>query len=541
MKTTRHAATPARHGRRGRRRPGVWAAGALGAVVLVLGACTTGSGSPDVPADDGTGPAGDPLIRFYDQALEWGPCDDYATNGVEEQVLALATTAECSRLEVPSDYDEPEGDVASVAVLRVPARGEAKGSLLFNPGGPGGSGVLNGAVAGTSLSGSRLTEHFDLVGFDPRGVGATQPAVDCWDPEGDSRLDHLFEGSSGVAPVLSQDEVQGLADRCAEGSGGVEALPDLGSRTTARDMDVLRAVLGDEKLTYLGQSYGTRLGTVYAEQFPDKVRAMVLDGAFDPTLGTLERRVGAYAGFQDAFNSMAAACAQEPDCPLGTDPAQATEVFQSLVRPLREDPVPALDAQLTFDGALEGVFAGLYAPASWPRIVEGIAQVRDGRGDELLQLSYDFGARDADGRWPNTSEAGFAINCMDEQRLTPEANRELRETAFERAPFMDPGVEAAGEARDACSAWPQEPDLGIPYGQDVEGLPETLVVSYTADPTTPYESAVSLADTLGSSLLTVEGDGHTVVSGGKNTCVDDIAAAYLVDLELPDAEATCPS
>ncbi|SHJ82286.1 alpha/beta hydrolase fold [Nocardiopsis flavescens] len=509
----------------------------IGALALagVLAAC-----APAQPAQEvsGTGSPSADLDRFYGQELEWGDCAGHATTDTEAALMGLAPGIECARMEVPLDYGDPEGEQASVAVSRVPARGESMGPLLFNPGGPGGSGVVGAALTFAGLAESEITERFDVVGFDPRGVGATVPAVDCYtDEEADAGVVAL--GSQGTTVEFTEEDTRAIMERCAEGSGGVGVLPHLGTRDTARDMDVLRSVLGEEKLTYLGQSYGTRLGTLYAEQFPDRVRAMVLDGAKNPLEGTFESRVNAYAGFQAAFDELAASCAEEADCPLGTDPAQATARFQEIVRPLRDEPVPALDAELDFDGAVGGVVAGLYNTQSHPRIVEGIAEVAQGRGDTLMQLVYDFGLRGPDGRWPNSLEANHAINCMDEDRLTPEQGGELREATYEQAPFMDPGVDVSAGARDGCEHWPAEPGVGFPYAQDVEGLPATLVVSITGDPTTPHEGGIRLAETLGGALLTVEGTGHGIVGLGTNECVDRATAAYLIDLDVPDEGATC--
>lgn len=485
-----------------------------------------------------TGSPSAALDGFYEQELAWEDCTDYTTTDIEASLLGLAPDAECSRMEVPLDYEEPEGELASVAVMRVPASGESMGSLVYNPGGPGGSGVVGAALAFAGMAESEITERFDLVGFDPRGVGATLPAVDCYtDEEADAGVVPL--GSQGTTVAFTEDDTREIMERCAEGSGGVEVLRHLGTRDTARDMDVLRASLGEERLSYFGQSYGTRLGSVYAEQFPDRVRAMVLDGAMSPLEGSFDRRVNAYAGFQGAFDEMAAFCATEADCPLGTDPEQATEEFQEIVRPLRDNPVPAQGAELDFDSAVGGVIAGLYTTESWPRIIEGITEVEQGRGDALMQLIYDFSLRGPDGQWPNSIEANHAINCMDEERLTPEQGGELRAATYDQAPFMDPGVDVTEGARDGCEHWPAEPDLGFPYAEDVEGLPDTLVVSITGDPTTPHAGGVELAETLGSALLTVEGTGHGVVSLGTNECVDQAAAAYLIDLEVPEEGATC--
>ena len=314
----------------------------------------------------------------------------------------------------------------------------------------------------------------------------------------------------------------------------------MGTRTTARDMDVLRSALGEEKLTFLGQSYGTRLGAVYAEQFPQRVRAMILDGAFDPNMGTIERRLFAYGGFQRAFEAMAATCAKTANCPLGKYPKAWTSTFQSIVQPLRDKPVPALDKTLDFDTALGGVMAGLYSPDKWPTIVSGLSELRQGRGDTLLKLTYDLEGGEPDAAVNgNFTEAAFAINCMDEQRLTPQDAAQLRAKTYEVAPFMNPGGGPAAGARDGCEFWPAPPTLGIPYAQNVKGLPDTLVVSITGDPTTPHQGAIRLAESLGSALLTVEGEGHTVVSSGKNACVDAIAADYLIDLKLPAKMPTC--
>ncbi|MGV0871487.1 alpha/beta hydrolase [Mycolicibacterium sp. XJ879] len=477
------------------------------------------------------------LSRFYSQQIAWEACESYANTSIEGAVFAQAPTMECGRLEVPLDYLDPVGKTVRLAVARVSARGEAIGSLVLNPGGPGGSGLFATAATAMSLPDARLTESFDLVGFDPRGVGSTDPAIDCYTDAESDRGEFLLS-TQGTAVQWTQQDTKDILDRCAERSGGVDVLTSVGTRDAARDIDVLRAVLGDERLTFLGQSYGTRLGTVYAEQFPQNVRAMLLDGAIDPNQGTFERRVAAYAGFQRSFEQMAGFCAAQGDCPLGDDAARATGQFQQIVRPLYGNPVPALNSDLDFDEAIGGVIAGLYSETAWPRIITGITQLQQGHGDELLQLNYDFSLRDAEGRWPNFAEALYAINCMDEQRLSEEEGNTLRAKIFDVAPFMDPGVVLTG-ARDGCEQWPSEPTLGIPYASDVAGLPPTLVVSITGDPTTPHAGGIKLAEALGSALLTVEGEGHTVVMGGTNQCVNEIAADYLIDLKLPPEGAFC--
>lgn len=508
----------------------VAAAGA--AATLLLSACT-----PAAPADTAQEPETTTgLSSYYEQKLEWGSCEEFATTPAQAEILPAAP-GECARLKVPLDYENPSGTTASVAVSRVEARGESIGSLLHNPGGPGGPGLLGGLAMGVLLAESPIGEKFDIIGFDPRGVGATVPAADCYSMDGTTRGDEIFP-SLALRPALTEDDTRAVFERCSDGSGGPEALTHMGTRDTARDMDVLRAVLGDDKLNFLGQSYGTRLGAVYAEEFPERVRAMILDGAFDPTLGTIDRFVSSYAGFQGSFDALAVKCAKQSDCPLGADPTAAVDVFQSIVQPLRQNPVPAGDGDLNFDDAINAVVASFYNEAAQPKLLEGLAQVREGRGDILSELGGD-GTLDTETVEGNSIEALVSINCMDEERLSPSDIITLREKTAEVAPFMDAGEGITVGARDSCEFWPAEPTLGVPYAQDIKKLPKTLVVSHLDDPATPHSGAIALAKALGSSLLSLEGAQHTVVAGGKNPCVDKVAANYLINLELPTEMPDC--
>ncbi|WP_067657345.1 alpha/beta hydrolase [Nocardia harenae] len=494
------------------------------AIPLALGLAGCG-GEPD-------------LGRFYDQDLTFGPCTGYATTAADDQAITGNPALRCARLEVPLDHADPDGRTLSIAVLKAPARGERIGSLLLNPGGPGGPGMSMAAVGAQTLAQSPVTERFDLIGFDPRGVGASTPAVDCFT---DAEIDAGQATTSVlIGPKkLTADDTRRLVERCAEGSGGMEVLAHVGTRDAVRDMDILRAALGDEKLSFLGQSYGTRLGAVYAETFPERVRAVVLDSAIDPRLGTDERRITQYTGFQRSFEAMAAACAATPDCPLGPDPARATTVFQELTRPLLDRPVTIADGRpLEYDGATGSVIAGLYDARAWPVIWKGIAELREGRGDTLAAIGDAFGGRGADGRYGNFTEALFAINCLDEQRHTPEQEVELKGRIQQVAPFLDTGLGPDG-ARDPCESWPAEPTLGYPYATGIDGLPPTLTIGVTGDPSTPYPGSVGLAETLGGALLTVDGEQHTVALGGTSPCVNDAVARYLIDLETPEPGARC--
>ncbi|MGX6607886.1 alpha/beta fold hydrolase [Micromonosporaceae bacterium Da 78-11] len=499
-------------------------------LLLALSACSpSAEGEQAKPAD---------LAQFYSQKLAFGPCEGYATTAADKKLFAAGKSLECARLRVPLDYGDPDGATAQIALLRVPARGTSMGSLLLNSGGPGGPGLRFAVTTAGALAQSAITERFDLIGFDPRGVGASDPAVDCFSDEDlrSGEVPYEFIVSAGT---YTDADTRKLVERCAKGSGGDKALAAVASRDTARDMDVLRAALGDEQMTFFGQSYGTRIGTLYAEAFPSKVRAMVLDGAVEPGLGLVDRRLSQYASFQRAFDRMAADCAKRADCPLGIDPSQAVKVFQDSVRPLLGRPVPAGDGrQLSYDDAINAVISGLYAREAWPAITKGISEVRAGRGDRLLKLREAFSPTDGSGG--NFAEANYAIACMDEQRLTPAQVSDFKSGIHQVAPFMDAGRGIEG-ARDGCEFWPAAAKPAYPAADRdrINGLPPTLTISITGDPSTPYDAGVKLAEFLGGTMLAVDGEQHTILSSGKSACVNEIAARYLTTLQTPDDDTRC--
>jgi pimeloyl-ACP methyl ester carboxylesterase len=505
----------------------------LGAMMLVLS--VNGQLALAQPPASGEVPAG--LERFYNQELTFGPCEGYATTDADAIDFAN-DTYECARLEVPLDYENPDGRTAQIALLRVPARGEPGiriGSLLLNPGGPGLPGMWHATDIAQKLTDSPVTERFDLIGFDPRGVGASTPALDCWT---DAEREPGVTNFGLWGENYTEEDTRQLYEQCAERSGGADVLAHVGTRDVVRDMDVLRAVLGDEQLTFFGISYGTRLGVVYAETFPQNVRALVLDGPVDPTTGTTERRLVQFESFQESFENFAAFCAQNSDCPLGTDPAQATAVFQQLVQPLFDKPITTTDGRkLTHVDAVTGVMFALNIEMIWPQLIQGIAELEAGRGDFLMAMRDVSAGRNPDGSYSNFGDALTTIDCLDEERYTPEQQTAMMRGIYAAAPFIDTGRPVA--ARNLCEHWPVQPTLGYPYAQNIEGLPQTLVVASTQDSATPYSGGISLAETLGASLLTVEGKQHGVVFVAGNACVDTIAADYLINLELPDEGTTC--
>jgi pimeloyl-ACP methyl ester carboxylesterase len=478
------------------------------------------------------------LDRYYAQKLSWGPCAPFARTD-DQRTAYRRAWLQCAYLEVPLDYTRPAGRTARIGVLRdrVKAGQPRLGSLVVNPGGPGSSGMELAATLRDDFDAG----PFDVVGFDPRGVGASTPSLDCdTDQARDiDRADDDYDASpAGVA--RAEDRARQRAQRCVQRSGGVDVLANSGTRDVARDLDVLREVLGDPKLTYLGYSYGTEIGTSYAEQFSTFVRAMVLDGAVDPMVVSTEADIAQMAAFQRAFVVFATNCARSPRCPLGTDPARATEVFQSLTRPLVEHParVSGDRRRLSYGDAVTAVLQSLYWTDEWRPLTDGLARLRAGDGAGLLELADEYYSRRSNGTYPNDDEALLVINCVDGARVTdPAVALEASRRTNQVAPFADPGT-GASAARDTCAFLPITP-TGGPHRPDVTGLPKVLVVSTTGDPATPYADGVNLAAELNAALLSVRGSNHTAVGLGDD-CVDGTVRGYLIHPDQPVTVDRCP-
>jgi pimeloyl-ACP methyl ester carboxylesterase len=494
---------------------------AAAAVVLLVAGCTR--------LVDGRAVVGAPRPGT---PVQWSKCKPASPDS------RVPAGAECGLLSVPVDYSKPDGDVAQIAMVRFKATGDKIGSLIINPGGPGQSGV----DAAVDLLGSipeSVRERFDLVGFDPRGVARSKPAVRCnSDQENDrERTEPDVDYSpAGVAHIES--ESKDLVARCVDNMGK-EFLANIGTASVAKDLDAMRAALGDDKLTYLGYSYGTRIGSAYAEAYPQNVRAMILDGAVDPNADPIESNIRQSAAFQQAFDDFAADCAKSPNCPLGTDPTKAVDVYQSMVNPLVEHPAKTQDPrQLSYPDAVIGTIQALYSPSLWSHLTDGLAELRNGKGDTMLTLADFYMGRDEHGHYSNSTDAQMAVNCVDQPPVTDrskviDADRRTRQVA----PFMSYGEFTGDAPLNSCAFWPVPP-TSKPHQISVSGLPQVLVVSTTDDPATPYQAGVDLAKQLGGSLLTFQGTQHTVVFQG-NACVDDVAAKYLVDLVVPPPGAKC--
>ena len=311
---------------------------ALLCVVLAAGCTTTVAGSPTAAKVQRSGPKGavpPGLEQFYGQPLVWQSCPQFATGDESRQAFA-GKGLQCTTMRVPLDYTKPDGPAATIGLLRRPATDQQHriGSLVVNPGGPGASGMSAAASLASGDPNAQVFTRFDIVGFDPRGIGVSSPKIHCLtDQEMDAkRLEPL---TTDVAKTEAENK--DYAQKCAQRTGA-DVLATVGSKDVARDMDVLRSVLGDEKLTYLGFSYGTRIGTLYAEQFPQSVRAMVLDGAVDPDADQIDEEIGQAKGFDGALTKFAAWCTARDDCALGHDPAADPGEAGVAGRPAQDPP-----------------------------------------------------------------------------------------------------------------------------------------------------------------------------------------------------------
>lgn len=504
-----------------------------GALLLALSAaaCSTPSsagrptptGTPSAAAASGA-PSGSPAAQpaYYRQRLAWSDCG----NGFS-----------CATLKVPLDYARPGGRLIDVAVIRLPASGPGRriGSLVINPGGPGGSGVAYARFA-RYLFPAEIRARFDVVGFDPRGVARSTP-VKCLT---DRELDALV-----AAPAVPRNpaELANIVALSRHFAAACEAKnPDLlahvGTRDVARDMDVLRAALGDAKLTYLGKSYGTYLGTKYAELFPTHIRALVLDGALDPALDGAALNVAQAKGFETDLTDFVTTCVRDGGCPLGSTTAAAGTGLNTLLARIATAPLPAPGGRRLGPGpALFGLAAGLYNPSTgWPQLEAALAAARNGDGSKLLALSDALVDRSPGGHYSNELESNAAINCIDRPWPTSlPAITAMAAEAAKPAPHFGAGLVYGSLP---CAFWPVPP-VEPAHPVAAVGAPPILVVGTTRDPATPYVWAQALARELHSGvLLSFDGDGHTAYGRGSS-CIDGAVDSYLLALRTPPPGTLC--
>lgn len=493
--------------------------------VLALGACvapksqTTGDAEPTTPATTDAGGA-----DLTEQVVAWEPCGDY----------------ECATVAAPLDWDDPTGETIQLAISRSVAQGSADariGSLLVNPGGPGSSGIDFLDYAVTGVLGQDVLDAYDVVAFDPRGVGQSS-AVSCGS---DAYLDEVFltdvEIESQADVDAERQRAREFGESCLQNTGPL--LGEIDTVSAARDLELLRQVLGDEQLSYLGFSYGTFLGATYADLFPESVGRMVLDGALDPSITGDELVLGQAVGFEEALTAYVTDCQAGRDCPLTGSVEQGKQQIARVVEGAGRKPLDAGGGQVVNESmAFTGIVVTLYDDASWPYLTMALSEaIRENSGATLYQLANFYYDRTSEGQWEtNSMEAFAAINCLD----YPAAERSydelaaLAEEISEVAPTF--GRDFAFDI--SCEVWPFESTAE--RGEiRAEGAAPIVVIGTTGDPATPYEWSVALADQLESGVLvTWEGEGHTAY-GRAGDCVVDAVDAYLVEGTVPEEGLTC--
>jgi len=470
----------------------------------VATACQGGSG-------DGEATAPRP-----DGSLDWEACGD----------------VDCATLAVPRDHADPGGPTLDLALARREAGGDRLGVLLLNPGGPGAGGVPLVADATAYLS-EALLDRFDIVSWDPRGVGESTP-IDCVDD-----LDSFFAADRSPDDAEEVDEnidaARRLAAGCAERSG--ELLPHLSSRATVQDMDAIRAALGEEQLNYLGYSYGTYLGALYADRYPDRVRAVVLDGAVDPSLGFEDLTRDQSLGFDRALNAFLDACERDGCGFGGSDPHRA---YGQLLTQIDAEALPAdVGGEVRTLGPGEadlGVATALYSgTAGWDLLGAALTDAARGDGSQLLRLSDAYTGRRPGGQYSNENEAFYGIGCLDAPAPAVDELAAIASRVGEVAPAFGASTTWLSAP---CSVWPVPPD-GAPAPVRAADAPPIVVLGTTNDPATPLEWAQSLAQQMESATLVVyQGEGHTAYGRG-DACIDHAVDQYLVELRVPDEGTVC--
>jgi pimeloyl-ACP methyl ester carboxylesterase len=515
-----------------------WAVPAVLLTTLLAG-CNNGDDGktaaatpPPAPAPATSAPAASaPALKgFYEQKLDWKPCaDDKATKGDEAKL-------DCATLKVPVDYAKPDAKSIDVAAYRYKTTGDKPaglGAIAVDPGGPGSP--VRGLVLSTGATNKELTARYDIVGIDPRGTGATG-GLDCVD---DKELETLHEVAPSPGDAAEVGQAAGFlkkfGDGCAQRTGG-ELLAHLGTVDVAADLDVFRAALGQEKLNYLGYSYGTYLGAIYIEKFPDRTGRFVLDGALDPAKNRYDNAKQQAQGFDNSFRAFLKDCLAGAQCPYDGTVDEAVAAVRAKLDALDKKPLTGRDGRKVTPGVVGYTLSySLYNSKSWPDVRGFLAAWEKGEADLMLNI-YDFRTgRAKDGTFPaNTDEGYTAINCADGRMVTAAEADRLTAEIDKTAPVMGSSV-----------VWSWAADCRPPTGDLAHTLnaptaPPVVVVGTTGDPATPYADAQALAKQLpGSALVTFEGEQHTVYNGNGNLCVKNAVNGYLLDGKLPAADTRC--
>jgi pimeloyl-ACP methyl ester carboxylesterase len=441
----------------------------------------------------------------------------------------------CARLNVPLDHDQPSGKTISIEVLKVHDSNNKSGeSLMVNPGGPGGSGVELAIGLATQVS-DKLLSHYDLLGFDPRGVGLSS-AVSCIS---DSEKDQLNAAAPDVLTATGLAEAKHLAEMVATecNSKYGSALADYNTVQTAKDMDLIRGAVGNKPLNYLGFSYGTELGSVYAHLFPDHVRVAVLDGAVDPLTDDITSFADQLKGFEAAFDQFQANCLTRTPCKSLGDPRQ---VVYDLVKQANQSPLKSSasgeDRKATGSIVLTGVLSALYSQSEWPALGQALIDAKSGDAKGLFELADSYNQRGPDGHYSNISDANTTINCNDSK--PGPSDDTIKATAIKWVKDYPMFGRWSAASLFSCQVWqPDRTPVPLPSAATPH---KVLVIGNLHDPATPYKGAIDLAQTMGNAaLLSWDGEGHTSFLQGS-TCIDNYVDNYLISGTVPPAKTTCP-
>jgi pimeloyl-ACP methyl ester carboxylesterase len=503
------------------------AAIAVLAIALGVAFVNAPDGTPGPKPTDTTtttpSPTATILEGFYAQQPVWTDCGE---------------GFQCTTIDVPLDYSDPGRRSISIALNRLQVKDPTKkiGSLLVNPGGPGASG-LEYARSARYIVTDEILARFDIVGFDPRGVGASTEVRCLNDREQDEVLALDQSPDNNVEIEAAVVAAKLLANRCEQNAG--DLIGFLGSADVARDMDIIRAVVGDDRLYYLGKSYGTYLGTIYADLFPKKVGRLVLDGAIDPTVSERDANLTQAKGFEKALNAFINHCVKFKDCSLGRDPKAARQKILTLLADVDRKPLKSDDGrQVTQSLTLIGIVSSLYDQEyGWPILEEALRDAFAGDGSILLALSDEYVERDRKGHYrTNSNDISYIVTCLDRTSDITVDQSKADQIAFAKvAPVFGPFL---AWSLLPCDYWVPE---ARPYPAPIaaKGAAPILVVGTLRDPATPYAWAQGLAEQLESGrLLSWDGDGHTAYMRGS-TCVDRAVDRYLISGSLPELSTVC--
>ena len=465
------------------------------------------------------------LEPFYSQVLTWSDCD----GGMQ-----------CTTAEAPLDWADPGGESIELALVRQPATSSNRiGSLLVNPGGPGGSGYDFIKDSVDYATDERLQASFDIVGFDPRGVNRSTP-VTCYDhpKELDSYIFDIYPGEPGSDEWLAAADAASAAfgERCLELTGPLLGTVD--TTSAARDLDMLRAILGDTKLNYLGYSYGTFLGATYADLFPQNTGHIVLDGALDPQTTSTDVSRTQAEGFESALRAYLTQCLAGSECAFSGSVDDAMVDIRALLDRLDASPLRAADGRELGSATMtNAIVLPLYSETTWPYLDQLFSSVKSGDASVAFSLADNYYGRDTDGTYANNANEAFtAINCLDYTGDSSlEAIRAEEAELVAAAPVLGSQLAYGGVG---CAAWPFAATRDR-VAIHAPGSADILVVGTTNDPATPYRWAEALADELDNGhLVTYNGEGHTAYNR-SNDCVNDAVDDYLINGTVPASDPQC--